>query len=64
MKIDITTSGVTPPNQITGLDHLGVQAPCINCISSDKIWHIVKKWVTDRSSLSYYLRALFEKVLT
>jgi hypothetical protein len=28
--MDITTSWVTPPNQITGLDHLGVQAPCIN----------------------------------
>eukprot|EP00050_Salpingoeca_kvevrii_P014473 m.36515 g.36515 ORF g.36515 m.36515 type:complete len:554 (+) comp5783_c0_seq1:697-2358(+) len=28
--MDITTSWVSPPNQITGLDHLGVQAPCIN----------------------------------
>ena len=28
--MDITTNWVMPPNQITGLDHLGVQAPCIN----------------------------------
>lgn len=28
--MDIKTNWVTPPNQIIGLDHLGVQAPCIN----------------------------------
>lgn len=28
--MDITTNWVKPPTQITGLDHLGVQAPCIN----------------------------------
>ena len=28
--MDITTSWVKPPNAIGGLDHLAVQAPCIN----------------------------------
>jgi hypothetical protein len=28
--MEITTSWVKPPNAICGLDHLAVQAPCIN----------------------------------
>ena len=61
MTDSVQTGWVKPPHQIIGLDHLGVQAPCIQ-IYSQLLPGITN--VTDRAryySLYPWLLARFEK---